>query len=126
MILALRSEGELAASERGCGFDLFVMFDLDLRFVGLVVVGGGAVTVGRSQVDPAGVLAGTASIGGHPPGPARAIAGSGAVRVSQCLVFKIRIGVGAERPYLVDGFAHELVIPFCFMVQCVSGEESRR
>jgi hypothetical protein len=87
MILAPISDSELAPSE-GHSFELGLgMIDDGLIVLGFVVVRGDAVVVGGSHVDPAGMLARPGTISSHSPGPARARARAGAVRVLQRLVF---------------------------------------
>jgi hypothetical protein len=77
---------------------------LGLRLV--VIVGGNTKGIRAAEINQAGMLAGTGTIGRQTTGPTGTVAGRGAVGVTQRLVFLVRVGVGVEPPDLLDRFAH--------------------
>src|SRR4051812_33725538 len=105
MILVPSSDGELALSELGLCFDVCLgMYPLWLCRP--IVARSGAVTLGRSQVHPTGVLAGASAICCEPTSPALAVARRRSIGVLQCLVLDSGIRVGRKGPDPFDRFAH--------------------
>jgi hypothetical protein len=111
------SDGKLSLSELGDWDDLFFGIDgMDLWFLGFVVMGGDAMTVGGSEVHPTGVLTGTTAVRCHAPSPAFAITGRGTIRVLQGFVLDIGIGIRGKRPHFADGIIHAFSFGFDFGV----------